>query len=175
MLPAWLVRCVCEDPRKIPYLLVWKSRKDHEIKEAVRLARFVSQTNCSETGSVEIKRTDGSAVRVFLEWRPRSSGGTDLLLRCTSCARARRALYGAKAGDDGRFHLVHLADWECRTCAKLRYSSEGGASIIRTRCAMLQPLAGQLPRSRPEPWLPLVFSSPAEAAAAGICKLNGGC
>jgi hypothetical protein len=41
MLPAWIVRRVWDDPRRIPYLLVWKGRRDGEVKEAVRVARFV--------------------------------------------------------------------------------------------------------------------------------------
>jgi hypothetical protein len=30
-----------DDPREVPYLLLWKSPWDGEIKEAVRLARYV--------------------------------------------------------------------------------------------------------------------------------------
>ena len=41
--PAWLVRNNLDDPRRIPYLLVWKDeRHGGEIKEAVRLARYVA-------------------------------------------------------------------------------------------------------------------------------------
>ncbi len=41
VIPAWLVRRCLDDPRRIPYLFVWKDeRHDGEIKEAVRLARF---------------------------------------------------------------------------------------------------------------------------------------
>jgi hypothetical protein len=93
------------------------------VKEAVRIARFAPRTDLYEADSVEIKRTDGSTVPVYLEWRPQPRGGRSLLLRCWSC----RALYGARVGDDGRFYVVRRADWECRTCAMLRYSSEGGA------------------------------------------------
>src|SRR5712692_3832461 len=76
MLPAWAVRCVWDDPRKIHYLLVWKSRRDDEIKEAVRVTRIVSQTNLPEAESVEVKRTEGSAVWIYLAWRhlPRNGG-----------------------------------------------------------------------------------------------------
>lgn len=38
LLAAWLVRSNLNDPRKIPYLLIWKDARDGEIKEAVRLA-----------------------------------------------------------------------------------------------------------------------------------------
>ena len=51
------------------------------------------------------------------------------------CIRRRqrlcRALYGAKVGNDGRFYKAVRADWECRQCAELRYSSEGGALVLR--------------------------------------------
>jgi hypothetical protein len=46
VIPAWLVRSNLNDPRKIPYLLVWKDeRHGGEIKEAVRLARYVEPSN----------------------------------------------------------------------------------------------------------------------------------
>ena len=39
VIPAWLVRRNLEDPRRIPYLLVWKDdRHDGKIMEVVRLA-----------------------------------------------------------------------------------------------------------------------------------------
>jgi hypothetical protein len=40
VIPAWLVRSNLNDPRKIPYLLVWKDAREGEIKESVRLAHF---------------------------------------------------------------------------------------------------------------------------------------
>jgi hypothetical protein len=54
------VRSNLDDPRKIPYLLIWKSQRDGEIKEAVRLARYVEPSNSSVTDNyVELKRPDG--------------------------------------------------------------------------------------------------------------------
>src|SRR5438132_3636902 len=38
VIPAWLVRRNLNDPRRIPYLSVWKDECDGELKEAVRLA-----------------------------------------------------------------------------------------------------------------------------------------
>ncbi len=60
VIPVWLVRGNLNDPRRIPYLLVWKDeRHDGEIKEAVRLARYVDPHNSrAETNHVELKRTD---------------------------------------------------------------------------------------------------------------------
>ena len=124
ILPAWAVRQVWDDPRRIPYLLVWKSNRGGEVKVAVRVARFVPKTNLPEADSVEIRRTDGSAVPIYLEWQWQPHGGRSLLLRCWRCDRLCRALYGAKVGNDGRFYVARRADWECRTCCTLRYSSE---------------------------------------------------
>lgn len=39
LLPARVVSLVLSDPRRIPYLLVWQSERDGEVKEAVRLTR----------------------------------------------------------------------------------------------------------------------------------------
>lgn len=174
MLPAWAVRAALDDPRRIPYLFVWKSRRDGAIKDAVRVARSIPQTGLPEAESVEIKRTDGSTVPVYLAWRWQPHGGHSLLLRCWRCQRPSRALYGARVGDDGRFYAVQRADWQCRKCAGLRYSSEGGALLFRG--GILSRLFGQpvgaVSSPRPEPWLPLVFSSPAQAAAAGLFASN---
>jgi hypothetical protein len=84
-----------------------------------------------------------------------------LLLRCWQCQRPRRALYGYKVGSDGRYYKAVMADWECRRCAELRYSSEGGALLMRG--GMLSRILGgpisSVSFPRPEPWLPFVFSS----------------
>ena len=161
MLPAWIVQRVWEDPRRIPYLLVWRGRRDGEVKQAVRVARFVPQTRLPEDDSVNVTRTNGDTVPVYLVWRTQPHGGRSLLLRCWQCRRPSRALYGFKVGNDGRFYKAVMADWECRRCAELRYSSEGGALLMRG--GMLSRILGRPIRSvsspRPEPWLPFVFSS----------------
>lgn len=173
MLPASVVREVLDDPRMVPYLIVWKSRMGDENKQAVRVARSIPRPNFSECESVEIKRPDGNTVPVYLVWRRQPHGGRSLLLRCSHCGKACRALYGAKVGDDGRFYVAVRANWECRECAGLRYSSEGGALIIRTRCGRLRSLAAALgPAPRQEPWLPYVFASPMDAAEAGLAQLH---
>src|SRR6266851_4103181 len=139
MLPAWAVRWIWDAPRHIPYLLAWKSRRDDKVKEAVRVMRVVPSPGVTEAPSVEVKGSDGSIVPVYLVWRWQPHGARSLLLRCLSFLRPcrARALYGARVGDDGRFYVVRRSDWQCRTCAKLSYSSEGGALIVRTRCATL--------------------------------------
>jgi hypothetical protein len=131
MLPAWAVRLVWDDPRRIPYLMTWNSARAGKLKEAVRVC-VVSRSGPGEVPFIEVKRLDGSTVPVYLFWRWQPCGGKSLLLRCWRCQRACRALYGWEVGDNGRIYIARQADWECRTCAKLRYSSEGGALFIRS-------------------------------------------
>jgi hypothetical protein len=161
MLPAWIVQRVWDDPRRIPYLLIWKRRHDGEVKEAVRVARFVPQTGLGEAGSLRIKRTDGSNVPIYLAWRRQPHGGQSLLLRCWRCQRLCRALYGFKVGNDGRYYKAVRADWECRECAELRYSSEGSGLVLRGGpiSRLLRHPCPDLPSPRPESWLPYVFTS----------------
>lgn len=163
VLPALAVRMVLDDPRRVPYLFLWQGRMDGEIKEAVRVARSILWTQPGQAEAVEIKRTDGSIVPTYLQWRWQPHGGRSLLLRCWRCQRPSRALYGAGVGDDGRYYMVRRADWECRRCAGLRYSSEGGALVIRSR-GVIGRWFGPARCDRPDLWYPLVFSSPSQAA-----------
>ena len=99
MLPAWAVRCVLDDPRKIPYLLVWRSSQDGLVKEAVRIIRLGPPPYVPEADSIEVKRTDGSVchLRVLKRPLPRNAGH-DVLLACLRCCSLRRALYGWEVG-----------------------------------------------------------------------------
>lgn len=66
IIDASIVRANLDDPRRIPYLLVWKDeRHDDEIMEAVRLARFVGTFD----DHVELKRTNGSTTVLRIIWR----------------------------------------------------------------------------------------------------------
>ena len=160
VIPAWLVRRCLDDPRRIPYLLVWKDeRHDGRIMEAVRLARYVGDDHY-----VEIERTDGDYTVLRIVWRrlPRN-GGRALLLHCFLCNTARRHVYGWEWDIfSGWSNRVKRISWRCRSCARLRYSSEGGY-LRPTRSFRA---FGNLPR--PESWLPYVFTSPEEAAEAGV-------
>jgi hypothetical protein len=167
---AWLVRRNLNDPRKIPYLLVWKDeRHGGEIKEAVRLARYVEPSNSRVTDNyVELKRTDGSAAVLRIVWRtlPRN-GGRALLLVCSFCNTPRRHVYGWEWDSfSGWSNRVRSVSWRCRSCARLRYSSEGGYLCP----GVMFRAFGNLPR--PESWLPYVFTSLEEAAEAGVCGVN---
>jgi hypothetical protein len=169
-LPAWAVAWVLDDPRKIPYLLVWKSRSNGTAREVVRIAAC-DETNCPDTlywlAGVEIKRHDGTRdfIRTLLRTLPRNRGRVRLLI-CPYCSIPRRGLYGWEPG--GRFtNSVVRSTWGCRKCNLLRYASEGGALLIRPR-GMLGLAFGNGYSPRPESWLPYVFTSPEEAAEAGV-------
>jgi hypothetical protein len=49
--------------------------RDGEVKEAVRVARFVLKTELQEAEAVEARRTDGSTVPIYLVWRRQPHGG----------------------------------------------------------------------------------------------------
>jgi hypothetical protein len=125
VIPAWLVRANLGDPRKIPYLLVWKDeRHDPEIKEAVRLTCHAD----GYSGYVQLKRTDASTTVLGILWRelPRN-GGRALFLFCPHCQVPRRFVYGWEWDSfSGWSNRVRSISWRCRSCAQLRYSSEGG-------------------------------------------------
>lgn len=79
VLPAWLVHWVWEDPRQIPYLLVWNIGRDGQVKEAIRVARFVSEITLQEVDAVEARSRDGSTVAIYLVWRRQPNGGSSML------------------------------------------------------------------------------------------------
>jgi hypothetical protein len=80
-----------------------------------------------------------------------------------------------RLGMMGVFCVARRTDWECRTCAMLRYSSEGGylrpSGLGRLgQLSVMLRAFGNLPR--PESWLPYVLTSPQEAAEAGLGHFN---
>jgi hypothetical protein len=170
VIPARLVRRYLNDPREIPYLLVWKDdRHDSEIREAVRLARVMSR-------HVELKRNNGNRSVLRLVWRTLpKNGGHALLLECPACGIPRRHIYGWEWDSfSGRSNRVRKISWRCRSCARLRYSSEGDALLIRGGpiCRLLRRPIPDMSSPRPAPWLPYVFTSKEEAAAAGVCAVS---
>src|SRR5258708_1664510 len=168
VIPAWLVRSNLDDPRPNTYPVVWKDdRHDGKIMEAVRLAHFIA---CGREANdyVELKRTDESTTTLRIVWRmlPRNRGRA-LFLFCPHCETPRRHVYGWEWDSfSGWSNRVRTISWRCRSCARLRYSSEGGY----LRPGIMFRALGNLPR--PESWLPYVFTSPEEAAEAGVCAVN---
>jgi hypothetical protein len=69
MLPAQVARRILDDPRNIPYLLVWKSDYG-EVKEAVRVIRLGPPPYLPTADSIEVKRTDGSVSHIRAIKRP---------------------------------------------------------------------------------------------------------
>jgi hypothetical protein len=125
-------------------------------------------------GCLEIRRADGSRSRVLTIARrlPRN-GGKFRLVICPRCQWPRRALYAWKL-DPSRPHAVFASTWQCRLCAGLRYASEGGALVSRSRTSIgrqIEELEGPLRRPRPEPSYPYGFASPQQAADAGFCRI----
>ena len=165
LLPARIVQLVLDDPRKIPYLLVWRSPQDRMVKEAVRIDRERGQLAPFDlTGWVEIKRPDGtrSVFRAIEREMPRN-GGKLQLLACPSCGHPRRALYGWRPGGPYTTSVERSPRWECRVCAGLRYSSEGSALTHPSRSAfvrLIEQQCGVFRSPRPDPWYPDVLSAP---------------
>lgn len=176
LLPAWAVARMLDDPRKIPYLLVWNSREDGTVQEAVRVASYSEPPGpfpLDWTGWVEVKRIGGTHRLVRTVTRPLPRGGKLRLLVCPNCSIPRRALYGWEPG--GRYTTsAQRCPWRCRTCAGLRYASEGGALIFRAR-GSLGRMFGGFRAERPESWYPDIFTSPQEAAEAGLSTLRAFC
>jgi hypothetical protein len=176
LLPAWAVSSFWDDPRRTPYLLLWRDDKwprgslspsrmyDGEIKEAVRLARYNDPHDASAAHKyVELKRPDGDYSVLPIVWRmlPRN-GGCALFLLCMYCRIPRRALYGWQVDHWGRYTTsARSCPWQCRSCAGLRYAHEGGALVIRGGpiSRLLRYPVPDLPSPRPEMWLPYVFRS----------------
>jgi hypothetical protein len=171
MLPGLAVREVLDDPRKIPYLLVWKN-DGGQIKEAARVIGLGPTPYLPTADSVELKRTDGSVVHIrAIKWSLPRNGGYSILLACPYCCSLRRALYGWEPGGPYT-SSAQRCGWQCRGCAGLRYASEGGALVLRSRGHWFRELDmryGRARSDRPDPWHPYVFSSPADAVAAGFC------
>jgi hypothetical protein len=178
MIPAQVVRGILDDPRNIPYLLVWRSEQDGEIKEAVRIVRLGHPPYPLDADLIEVKRTDGSVSKIcVIKWSRPRNGGYAILLTCPFCRCLRRALYGWEPG--GRYtSSVQICSWRCRRCAGLRYASEGGALVLRSRGSWFRRLEmeyGTTRSDRPEPWYPYVMPSQRAwiGSESGKESLNG--
>jgi hypothetical protein len=63
-LPAGGVAWVLDDPRHVPYLMVWKEQRSEKLVEAVCVCAYSRSDSLDWTGWVEVKRTDGSHVLI---------------------------------------------------------------------------------------------------------------
>jgi hypothetical protein len=152
-LPAWTVRWALDDPRQLPYLLVWQWMDAGPIKEALRVSR------ASLVKGVLLKRVDGSSQIVGIARRPLpQNGGSAFFLICPSCRVPRRYLYGWSVS----LRRVVQSLWKCRACAGLRYRSEG--TYISPWLRHL----GGYPRT--PPWDPWAFSHPLRLAETGFLE-----
>jgi hypothetical protein len=169
LLPAWAVAEVLDDPKKITYLMVWKSPADNTVQEAVHVAPH------SETGVVEIRRQDGTSdfIRTVSRPLPRNGGKARFLI-CPCCQIPRRGLYGWEPR--GRFTCSTVqTNWRCRVCNKLRYASEGGALGLRGYGAIAQVIDATYGRSRsdrPDQLLPLIFTSQSQVAGLNFTPMQ---
>jgi hypothetical protein len=182
LLPAQAVGRVLDDPRRISYLFVWSGKRDGQPKEAVRVARYgdpgapisdSQETFCVRRETrpetlacdwVAVKRTDGTCDNLCAVLRPLPrNGGKVRLLICPYCQIPRRALYGWQVDHWGPYtNSARVCPWRCRACASLRYASEGGALVLRSRWSffrMIEQRYGGCRSPRPEPWYPYVFTS----------------
>jgi hypothetical protein len=175
-LPAWIVARALDDPRKIPYLLVWQNRSQGMVQEAVRIVRHHETPymgGLDWTDAVEIKRTDGTRnfIRTVLRPLPRNGGRARLLI-CPYCDTPRRGLYGWEPG--GKYtNSARTCAWKCCTCAGLHHESEGGALVHHNRRGaffrLVEATYGPVRSDRTEAWLPYFFTSPQQAHDVGVC------
>jgi hypothetical protein len=157
LLPAAIVRRILADPDWNRYQLIWLNEWTGVIEELVWVKRVVAPF-FPNVEAIEVERPGKSTTDLHLFRRslPRN-GGNDLFLECPGCRTLRRALYGWSAGG-ATIRSVYRPQWQCRECAGLRYASEGGALLVRSRGALGRMLGvGRAPR--PSPWLPRTFLS----------------
>jgi hypothetical protein len=161
-LPAAAVAWVLDDPRQVPYLMVWKDQGSEKLIEAVRVCAYSRADSLDWTGWVEVKRSDGSHVLIRTIERPLPrNGGKTRFVVCPLCQKARRALYGWRV-NRRRTNSVFLTSWECRECTGLRYASEGGALRLRPLPVVLEGRLFAIRENAPRPercW-PYVFVNP---------------
>jgi hypothetical protein len=169
---------LAEQPHPENPLSYWASTnsRSEPLIEAARVARYTEMDReIKWARCVEIKRTDGSCnwILTIERYLPQKRGKARLVI-CPRCQRPRRALYAWKL-NPSRAREVFISTWQCRSCACLRYASEGGALVFHPRTylgQLIEALEGPSTNHRPELWYPYVFTSPREAAEAGLCNLS---
>lgn len=176
LLTARIVGRMLDDPRRIPYLLVWRNPTDCVVREAVRISPEIDPPVPfpAEWAAdlFEVKRPDGS--RNFIRWitRPLPRVGRFRLLICPGCNKPRRALYAWEPGGTYTTSTQRSFVWQCRRCAALRYASEGGALVFHGRFALARTLEAVYGAraKRPVPWYPCLYTSREQMKKAGFFK-----
>jgi len=168
-LPAKAVEWVLRDPRQLAYLMVWKNEESDEVIVAARVAAYSGPAEFGQdfAGYVEIRRPDGThnCIRTIERHMPRNGGKTQLLV-CPRCQRPRRTLYPWALNPARPRAVFRASTWQCRSCARLRYASEGGALMFHPRTdlgRLIEAVEGPSRSPRPEPWYPYVFADPRDA------------
>lgn len=120
---------------------------------------------------MELKRTDGSVTVLRFVWRALPRNGGRVVY--SYCNTPRRHVYGWEWDSfSGWSNRVRSISWRCRSCARLRYSSEGGY-LCGGRGWLARVMGfdpGNLPR--PESWLPYVFTSIDDPRLDEIVRAN---
>lgn len=139
-LPAWLLDRIWQDGRTIS--IRWE-------REDARTVPFEASREEGNAGVLRVwVHAEGSLSGVILSVQrlPAPNGGAVPAVRCPepACGRLVRHLY------------LREVWWQCRRCGGLRYASEGGALIWRSRgfVGRLLGLARDSRDPRPEPWDP---------------------
>jgi len=168
-LSATTVRRVLDD-RALRVLVWWSATgvieeaASIEVNPARPLEVIVTRL---EAGKLQ---EDYSFLRLVLRPLPRHDA-RDFLLVCPTCEKPRRYLYAWRVFGS----RLLLGRWECRTCAGLRYCSEGGGLLHYRRLRHLRvALALRKWREpRPSPWDPDVFNS-SSPLRVGLTPNRGG-
>jgi Protein of unknown function (DUF1275) len=138
----------------------------HMVPQLLVLSRGTAR-RCSW---ITAKRFDERCDILRAVWLPLPRNrAEDLLLVCLGCDTPRRYLYGWEAA--GRYtNSAEVSHWMCRSCARLRYSSEGGALVMRggPLSRLLRYRCPDLSSPRPESWLPYVFMTRSPTAEKTI-------
>jgi hypothetical protein len=153
LLPASIVRWILDNSRTSPLKLIWQNPWDLAIEETVWVRRVAPPVCFPDVEAIEVRRSGESITDLHLFRRPLPrNGGTDLFFECPGCRKLRRALYGWKVGGTTT-RSVFRSQWQCRECCGLRYASEGGALLVKSR-GELGRILGVMRAQRPKPWLP---------------------
>lgn len=159
MLPVGIMRSIIDDSSGAPYLLLWQNPWYGTVDEVAEISRVAPPACFPDVEALEVRRPGQRITDVHVFGRPLPrNGGTDIFIECPTCQRLRRALYGWTVGGPTT-RSVYRSQWQCREWARLRYASEGGALLVRSR-GFLGKMLGVGRAKRPEPWLPKCFPIP---------------